>query len=136
MSLTRAQIDAWKEQLRLEGQQCTGYTDGVLAALVYIVLGCPPITMADLAGFEGTDLWTLAVTAHRKRPHVIETLPDMIPLSRGEHFAVMHGLRRQLSELPVAPDLLGLVEVVYGPLMAKTLRMIAYPLARHMAASQ
>ncbi|WP_333707641.1 hypothetical protein [Ottowia beijingensis] len=136
MSLTRAEIDAWKEELRLEGQACTGYTDGVLAALVYITLGCPPITMADLAGFEGPNLWTLAVTAHRKRPHVIETIPDMIPLSRGEHFAVMHGLRRQLSELPVAPDLLGLVEVVYGPLMAKTLRMIAYPLARHMGASQ
>ena len=63
MSLTRAEIDAWKEELRLEGQACEGFTDGVLAALVYIVLGCPPITMADLAGFEGTDLWTLAVTA-------------------------------------------------------------------------
>ena len=136
MSLTRAEIDAWKEELRLEGQACEGYTDGVLAALVYIVLGCPPITMADLKGFEGPDLWRLAVIAHAKRPHIIETLPDIIPLSRGERFAVMHGLRRQLPELPVAPDLLGLVEVVYGPLMAKTLRMIAYPLARHMAASQ
>ena len=129
MSLTREQIDAWKEQLRLEGQQCTGYTDGVLAALVFVILGIPGIKIADLAGFEGPDLWKLAVTAHHNRPHIIETLPGIIPLSRGERFAVMHGLRRQLPELPVAPDLLGLVEVVYGPLMAQTMRMIAYPLA-------
>ena len=99
MSLTREQIDAWKEQLRLEGQQCTGYTDGVLAALVYIILGVPGIKITDLAGFEGPDLWKLAVTAHHKRPHIIETLPDIIPLSRGERFAVTHGLRRQLPEL-------------------------------------
>lgn len=129
MSLTREQIDAWKEQLRLEGQQCTGYTDGVLAALVYIILGVPGIKIADLAGFEGPDLWKLAVTAHHKRPHIIETLPDIIPLSRGERFAVTHGLRRQLPQLPVAGDLLGLVEVVSGPMVAKTLRMIVYPLA-------
>ena len=129
MSLTRAQIDAWKEQLRLEGQQCTGYTDGVLAALVYIILGVPGIKIADLAGFEGQDLWKLAVIAHHKHPHIIETLPDIIPLSRGERFAVTHGLRRQLPELPVADDLLGLVEVVSGPMVAKTLRMIVYPLA-------
>ena len=129
MSLTREQIDAWKEQLRLEGQQCTGYTDGVLAALVYIILGVPGIKIADLAGFEGPDLWKLAVTAHHNRPHIIETLPDIIPLSRGERFAVAQGLRKQLTELPVADDLLGLVEVVSGPMVATTLRMIAYPLA-------
>ena len=70
-----------------------------------------------------------------KHPYIIETLPDIIPLSRGEHFAVTHGLCKQLPELPVAPNLLGLVEVVYSLLMAKTLRIIAYPLARHMAAS-
>ena len=129
MSLTREQIDAWKEQLRLEGQQCTGYTDGVLAALVYIILGVPGIKIADLAGFDGSDLWKLAVIAHQKRPHIIEKLPDIIPLSRGERFAVAQGLRRQLPELPVADDLLGLVEVVSGPMVATTLRMIAYPLA-------
>jgi hypothetical protein len=134
MSLTREQIDAWKEQLRLEGQQCTGYTDGVLAALVYVILGVPGIKIADLAGFEGPDLWKLAVTAHHKRPHIIETLPGIIPLSRGERFAVAQGLRRQLPELPVADDLLGLVEVVSGPMVAKTLRMIVYPLAPRMAA--
>lgn len=135
MSLTRAQIDAWKEQLRLEGQQCTGYTDGVLAALVYIILGVPGIKIADLAGFEGPDLWKLAVIAHHKRPHSIETLPDIIPLSRGERFAVTQGLRRQLPELPVADDLLGLVEVVSGPMVANTLRMIVYPLAPRMGAA-
>ena len=134
MSLTRAQIDAWKEQLRLEGQQCTSYTDGVLAALVFVILGIPGIKIADLAGFEGPDLWKLAVTAHHNRPHIIETLPAIIPLSRGERFAVTHGLRRQLPELPVADDLLGLVEVVSGPMVAKTLRMIVYPLAPRMAA--
>lgn len=129
MSPTRAQIDAWKEQLRLEAQQCTGYTNGVLAALVYIILGVPGIKIADLAGFEGPDLWKLAVTAHHKRPHIIETLPDIIPLSRGERFAVAQGLRKQLTELPVADDLLGLVEVVSGPMVAKILRMIVYPTA-------
>lgn len=134
MSLTREQIDAWKEQLRLEGQQCTGYTNGVLAALVYIILGVPGIKIADLAGFEGPDLWKLAVIAHHKRPHIIETLPDIIPLSRGERFAVTQGLRRQLPELPVADDLLGLVEVVSGPMVAQTLRMIVYPLAPRMTA--
>ncbi|MBH1978881.1 MAG: hypothetical protein I8H67_11000 [Comamonadaceae bacterium] len=135
MSLTREQIDAWKEQLRLEGQQCTGYTDGVLAALVYVILGVPGIKIADLAGFEGPDLWKLAVTAHHNRPHIIDTLPDIIPLSRGERFAVTQGLRRQLPELPVADDLLGLVEVVSGPMVAKTLRMIVYPLAPRMGAA-
>ena len=129
MSLTKEQIDAWKEQLRLEGQECTGYTDGVLAALVFIILGVPGIKIADLAGFEGSDLWKLAVIAHHKHPHVIETLPPVIPLSRGERFAVTHGLRRQLPQLPVGGDLLGLVEVVSGPMVAKTLRMIVYPLA-------
>ena len=134
MSLTREQIDAWKEQLRLEGQQCTSYTDGVLAALVFVILGIPGIKIADLAGFEGPDLWKLAVTAHHNSPHIIETLPDIIPLSRGERFAVTQGLRRQLPQLPVAGDLLGLVEVVSGPMVAKTLRMITYPLAPRMAA--
>ena len=134
MSPSRTELDAWKEQLRLEGQQCTGYTNGVLAALVYIILGVPGIKIADLAGFEGPDLWKLAVTAHHNRPHIIETLPDIIPLSRGERFAVTHGLRRQLPELPVADDLLGLVEVVSGPMVAQTLRMIAYPLSPRMAA--
>ena len=37
MSLTRAEIDAWKEELRLEGQACEGFTDGVLAAVVHII---------------------------------------------------------------------------------------------------
>ena len=132
MSLSKEQLEAHLAALRLESQACEGYSDAVMAALVYIILGCPPITMADLKGFEGPDLWRLAVIAHAKRPHIIETLPDIIPLSRGERFAVMHGLRRQLPELPVAPDLLGLVEVVYGPLMAQTMRMIAYPLAPRM----
>ena len=132
MSLSKEQLDAHLAALRLESQACEGYSDPVMAALVYVILGCPPITMEDLKGFEGPDLWRLAVIAHAKRPHIIETLPDIIPLSRGERFAVMHGLRRQLPELPVAPDLLGLVEVVYGPLMAQTLRMIAYPLAPRM----
>lgn len=129
MSLTRAQIDAWKEQLRLEGQQCTSYTDGVLAALVFVILGIPGIKIADLAGFEGPDLWKLAVTAHHNSPHIIETLPDIIPLSRGERFAVTHGLRKQLPELPTATDILGLVKVIYGEPMFRCLYAITYPLA-------
>lgn len=129
MSLSKEQLEAHLAALRLESQACEGYSDAVMAALVYIILGCPPITMADLKGFEGPDLWRLAVIAHAKRPHIIETLPDIIPLSRGERFAVAQGLRRQLTELPVADDLLGLVEVVSGPMVAKILRMIVYPTA-------
>ena len=129
MSLTRAQIDAWKEQLRLEGQQCTGYTDGVLAALVYVILGVPGIKIADLAGFEGPDLWKLAVIAHHKHPHVIETLPDIIPLSRGERFAVTQGLRRQRPELPTGRDIFEITDRTHPEhvgLMSKTLQVIAY----------
>ena len=46
MSLTRAEIDAWKEELRLEGQACTGYTDGVLTALVFIITNAGAVPVA------------------------------------------------------------------------------------------
>lgn len=135
MSLSKEQIAAWKEELRLEGQECTGYTDGVLAALVFVILGVPGIKIADLAGFEGPDLWKLAVIAHHKHPHVIETLPDIIRLSRGERFAVTNGLRKQLPELPTATDILGLVQGIYGDAMFRCLYAITYPLAPRMTAA-
>lgn len=133
MSLSKEQIAAHVEELRLEGQECTGYTDGVLAALVFIIFGVPGIKIADLAGFEGSDLWKLAVIAHHKHPQVIETLPPVIRLSRGERFAVTHGLRKQRPELPTATDILGLVQGIYGDAMFRCLYAITYPLAPRMA---
>ena len=56
----------------------------------------------------------------------VETSTPDKPRKRNNH---SRALDIQGIDLPVAPDLLGLVEVVYGPLMAQTLRMIAYPLA-------
>ena len=132
MSLSKEQIAAHVEELRLEGQECTGYTDGVLAALVFIIFGVPGIKIADLAGFEGSDLWKLAVIAHHKHPQVIETLPPVIRLSRGERFAVTHGLRKQRPELPTATDILGLVQGIYGDAMFRCLYAITYPLAPRM----
>ena len=125
--ITAEQLEAHRAALRLESQACEGYTDPVLAALVFIILGCPPITMADLAGFEGPDLWKLAVIAHRKRLHVIEALPSTIPLSRGEWFAVTHGLAKQRPELPTAKDVLGLVKAIYGEPMFRAWTAIVYP---------
>lgn len=69
----------------------------------------------------------LHVIAHRKRPHVIEALPNTIPLSRGEWFAVTHGLAKQRPELPTAKDVLGLVKVIYGEPMLRAWTAIVYP---------
>ena len=49
MSLSRAEIEAFKEELRLQGQACEGYTLGVVAALLHIITKAAGIAPADLA---------------------------------------------------------------------------------------
>ena len=134
MSLSKEQIATHVEELRLEGQACMGYTDGVLAALVFVILGVPGIKIADLAGFEGPDLWKLAVIAHHKRPHSIETLPAAVRLSRGELFAVTYGLQKRLPELPIGRDIFEITDRTHpehGGLMSKVLQTIAYAKRTH-----
>ena len=128
MSLTRAEIDSWKEELRLEGQACTGYTDGVLAALLHIITNAAGITPADLAGLSEHALWQVACKAHAKRPDLVHSLPD-IPLSRGEFHAIRWGLEKKTDTLPTGRDIFEITSHTHpehGNLMSKTLQIIAY----------
>lgn len=130
MSLTREQIDAWKEQLRLEGQACEGYTDGVLTALVFIVTRAgASITVGDLAGFNEQAIWQLAVTAHHKRPYLVHNLPATVRLSRGEFHAIRWGLEKRTDSLPMGRAIFEITNTTHpehGNLMSKTLQIIAY----------
>ena len=130
MSLSRQEIDAHKEDLRLQGQQCTGFTDGVLTALVFIITNAgASITVNDLAGFNEQALWQLAVTAHPKRPYLIHNLPDVIRLSRGELHAIRWGLEKKTDTLPTGKDIFEITTHTHpehGTLMSKTLQIIAY----------
>ena len=134
MSLTRAEIDAWKEELRLEGQACEGFTDGVLAALVHIITKAAGITPADLAGLSEHALWQVACKAHAKRPNLVHHLPDTIPLSRGEFHAVRWGLEKKTPDLPIGKDIIELTGITHGPTMARCLYAITYPMAPRMVA--
>ena len=130
MSLSRQEIDTHKEELRLQGQQCTGFTDGVLTALVFIITNAGvSITVNDLAGFNEQAIWQLAVTAHHKRPYLIHNLPDVIRLSRGEWFAIREGLERKTADLPIGLDFFEIINATHpehGNLMSKMLQIIAY----------
>ena len=130
MSPTRTEIDAWKEQLRLEGQACEGYTDGVLTALVFIITNAgASITVDDLAGFTEQAIWQLAITAHHKRPYLVHNLPDTIPLSRGEFHAIRWGLEKKTDSLPTGRDIFEITDRTHpehGGLMSRTLQFIAY----------
>ena len=130
MSPPRTEIDAWKEQLRLEGQACEGYTDGVLTALVFIITNAgASITVGDLAGFNEQDIWQLAVTAHHKRPYLVHNLPDAVRLSRGEFHAIRWGLERKTTDLPIGKDIFEITDRTHpehGGLMSRTLQIIAY----------
>lgn len=129
MSLTRAEIDAWKEELRLEGQACEGFTDGVLAALVHIITKAAGITPADLAGLSEHALWQVACKAHAKRPNLVHHLPDTIPLSRGEFHAVRWGLEKKTPDLPIGKNIFEITDRTHpehGGLMSRTLQIIAY----------
>ena len=82
MSLSRAEIDAWKEELRREGQSCEGFTDGVLAALVYVILRVPGIKIADLAGFEVPDEFVVGygldyAQKYRNMPYIGVLKPEV-----------------------------------------------------------
>lgn len=129
MSLTRAEIDAWKEELRLDGQACTGHTDGVLAALVYIITKAAGIAPADLMGLSEHALWQIACKAHAKRPDLVNRLPNTIRLSRGEFHALRWGLEKKTDTLPAGRDIFEITTHTHpehGNLMSKTLQMIAY----------
>lgn len=129
MSLSRADIDAWKEQLRLEGQQCTGYTVGVVAALLHIITKAAGIAPADLTGLSEQALWQVACKAHAKRPDLVHHLPDTIRLSRGEYHAVRWGLERKTDSLPTGEDIFAITKATHpehGGLMSKVLQTIAY----------
>ena len=129
MSLSRADIDAWKEQLRLEGQQCTGYTVGVVAALLHIIAKAAGIAPADLTGLSEQALWQVACKAHAKRPDLVHHLPDTIRLSRGEYHALRWGLKRKTDTLPRGEDIFAITTTTHpehGGLMSKVLQTIAY----------
>lgn len=135
MSLTKEQIAAFKEELRLEGQACEGYTLGVVTALVFIITGaCPTISAKDLGGFPDQALWQLACTAHKKREYLVHNLPDAIRLSRGELFALQWGLEKRTADLPTGRGIIELAGITHGPAMARCLYAITYPLAPRMAA--
>lgn len=129
MSLSRADIEAWKEQLRLEGQQCTGYTVGVVAALLHIITKAAGIAPADLTGLSEQALWQVACKAHAKRPDLVHHLPDTIRLSRGEFHAIRWGLERKTPDLPTGEDIFAITKATHpehGGLMSKVLQTIAY----------
>ena len=132
MSLSRAEIEAFKEQLRLEGQACEGYTLGVVAALLHIITKAAGIAPADLAGLSEQALREIACKAHAKRPDLVHHLPDTIPLSRGEFHAIRWGLEKKTPDLPIGKDIFEITDRTHpehGGLMSKVLQTIAY--AKH-----
>ena len=136
MSLTKEQIAAHVEELRLQGQACEGYTLGVVTALVYIITNaCPTISAKDLEGFPDQALWQLACTAHEKREYLVHNLPDAIRLSRGELFAIQWGLEKRTPDLPTGSGIIELAGITHGPVMARCLHAITYPLAPRMGAA-
>ena len=134
MSLSRAEIEAFKEELRLQGQACEGYALGVVAALLHIITKAAGIAPADLAGLSEQALWGIACKAHAKRPDLVHQLPDTIPLSRGEFHAVRWGLEKKTPDLPIGKDIIELTGITHGPTMARCLYAITYPLAPRMVA--
>jgi len=132
MSLTKEQIAAHVEELRLQGQACEGFTTGVLAALAFIVTKAAGIAPADLAGLPDQSLWQVACKAHVKRPDLVHSLPD-IPLSRGEFHAIRWGLEKKTDSLPMGHDIFEITNTTHpehGNLMSKALQIIAY--SRHL----
>lgn len=128
MSLTKEQIAAHVEELRLQGQACEGFTVGVVAALTFIITKAAGMAPADLAGLPDQSLWQAACKAHHKRPDLVHSLPD-IPLSRGEFLAVRWGLEKKTDSLPMGRDIFEITNAThpaYGNLMSKTLQIIAY----------
>lgn len=127
--MNRAEIEAHIEELRLQGQACTGYTDGVLAALLHIITKAAGMAPADLAGLPDQSLWQAACKAHAKRPDLIHNLPDTIRLSRGEFHAIRWGLEKKTPDLPTGRDIFEITNTTHpehGNLMSKTLQIIAY----------
>ena len=110
MSLSRTEIEAFKEELRLQGQACEGYTLGVVAALLHIITKAAGITPADLAGLSEQALWGIACKAHAKRPDLVHHLPDTIRLSRGEFHALPWGLERKTDTLPTGADIFAITK--------------------------
>lgn len=124
MSLTKEQIAAHVEELRLQGQACGGFTVDVVAALTFIITKAAGMAPADLAGLPDQSLWQAACKAHAKRPDLVHSLPD-IPLSRGEYHA-------KTDSLPTGRDIFEITNTTHpehGNLMSRTLQMIAY--AKH-----
>lgn len=128
MSLTKEQIAAHVEELRLQGQTCDGFTVGVVAALTIIITKAAGVAPADLAGLPDQSLWQAACKAHAKRPDLVLSLPD-IPLSRGEFHAIRWGLEKKADSLPTGRDIFEITNTTHpkhGNLMSKTLQIIAY----------
>ena len=128
MSLTKEQIAAHVEELRLQGQACEGFTVGVVAALTFIITKAAGMAPADLAGLHDQSLWLAACKAHHKRPDLVHSLPD-IPLSRGEFHALRWGLEKKTDTLPTGRDIFEITTHTHpehGNLMSKTLQIIAY----------
>lgn len=128
MSLTKEQIAAHVEELRLQGQACEGYTVGAVAALTFIITKAAGMAPADLAGLPDQSLWQAACKAHAKRPDLVHSLPD-IPFSRGEFHAIRWGLEKKTDTLPTGRDIFEITTHTHpehGNLMSKTLQIIAY----------
>ncbi|MCA0325518.1 MAG: hypothetical protein LCH89_07940 [Proteobacteria bacterium] len=114
--------------LRLEGQQCNGFTVGVVAALTFIITKAAGIAPADLTGLSEQALWRIACKAHAKRPDLVHHLPD-IPLTRGEFHAIRWGLEKKTDTLPMGKDIFDITDrthPAHGGLMSRTLQIIAY----------
>ena len=129
MSLTKEQIAAHVEELRLQGQACDGLTVGVVAALTFIITKAAGMAPADLAGLPDQSLWQAACKAHHKRPDLVHHLPDTIPLSRGEFHAIRWGLQKTTDTLPTGRGIFEITNATHpehGNLMSKTLQIIAY----------
>ena len=128
MSLTKEQIAAHVEELRLQGQACEGYTLGVVTALAFIITKAAGMAPANLAGLPDQSLWQAACKARAKRPDLVHCLPN-IPLSRGEFHAIRWGLEKKTGNLPTGRDIFEITNTTHpehGNLMSKTLQIIAY----------
>lgn len=68
MSLTKEQIAAHVEELRLQGQACEGFTVDVVAALTFIITKAAGMAPADLAGLPDQSLWQAAAKHTRSGP--------------------------------------------------------------------
>ena len=106
MSLTKEQIAAHVEELRLQGQACDGFTVGVVAALTFIITKAAGMAPADLAGLPDQSLWQAACKAHAKRPDLVQHFQAKRVAAESEECVLINLDGEQPGRLPIEIEVL------------------------------